>query len=223
MSKRFLLLTLVLCGALGACTVLPERLPTDLYQLPPSTLRASSDGPTLNGLRIDTPTTSDALGGSRVLVMPVDNSFQAYPDARWSAPAALLWRDWVLDAFWRDGRVSALSTSSDGLEASVELGGMLRGLHHERLDGRSQAVIRYDAHLVQTGSRRILASRRFEASEPVSGDAVSDFVAALGVAADRLAADLILWTVQQGQQQGSQLGSQRGSQQQEAQPRAAQP
>ncbi|MDO9317056.1 MAG: ABC-type transport auxiliary lipoprotein family protein [Gammaproteobacteria bacterium] len=179
--------------------MLPERVPTDLYQLPPSSLRANSDGQTLNGLRIDTPTTSDALGGSRVLVMPGDNSFQAYPDARWSAPAALLWRDWILDAFWRDGRVSALSTSSDGLEASVELGGMLRGLHHERLGGRSQAVIRYDAQLVQTGSRRILASHRFEASEPVNGDTVGDFVAALGVAADRLATDLIEWTITSGQ------------------------
>lgn len=199
MSKRFLLTTLLLCGALSSCTVLPARVPTDLYQLPPSTLRANSDGQTLSGLRIDTPTTSDALGGSRVLVMPVDNSFQAYPDARWSAPAALLWRDWILDAFWRDGRVSALSTSSDGLEATVELGGMLRGLHHDRLDGRSQAVIRYDALLVQTGSRRIIASRRFEASEPVNGDTVGDFVTALGVAADRLAADLIEWTITSGQ------------------------
>jgi cholesterol transport system auxiliary component len=199
MSKRFLLLTLLLCGALSTCTVLPERVPTDLYQLPPSTLRASSDGQTLSGLRIDTPTTSDALGGSRVLVMPGNNSFQAYPDARWSAPTALLWRDWILDAFWRDGRVSALSTSSDGLEASVELGGMLRGLHHERLDGRSQAVIRYDALLVQTGSRRIIASRRFEVSEPVIGDTVGDFVTALGVAADRLATDLIEWTITSGQ------------------------
>lgn len=199
MSKRFLLSILLLGGALSACTVLPERVPTDLYQLPPSTLRANSDGQTLNGLRIDTPTISDALGGSRVLVMPGNNSFQAYPDARWSAPAALLWRDWILDAFWRDGRVSALSTSSDGLEASVELGGMLRGLHHERLDGRSQAVIRYDAQLVQTGSRRILASHRFEASEPVNGDTVGDFVAALGVAADHLAAELIDWTITAGQ------------------------
>ena len=215
MSKRFLLSTLLLCGALSTCTVLPKRVPTDLYQLPPSTLRANSDGQTLRGLRIDTPTTSDALGGSRVLVMPGNNSFQAYPDARWSAPTALLWRDWLLDAFWRDGRVSALSTSSDGLQATLELGGMLRALHHENLQGLSLAVIRYDANLIEAGSRNILASRRFEVSEPVSGNGVNAVVSALGIAADRLAADLILWTVQQGQQQGQQ--------QQEAQPRAVQP
>lgn len=216
MSKRFLLSTLLLCGALSACTVLPERPPTDLYQLPPSTLHASSDGPTLQGLRIDTPATSDALGGSRVLVMPGDNSFQAYPDARWSAPAALLWRDWILDAFWRDGRVTGLSTSSDGLQAALELGGMLRALHHENLQGRSLAVIRYDANLIEGDSRNILASRRFEVSEPVSGIGVNAVVDALGIAADRLAADLILWTVQQGQQH-------QGQEQQEAPPRAAQP
>jgi cholesterol transport system auxiliary component len=208
MNKRFLLLTLLLSGAFSACTVLPERVQSDLYQLPPSSLGASSAGPTLRGLRIDTPATSDALGGSRVLVMADDNSFQAYPDARWAAPAALLWRDWLLDAFWRDGRVTGLSTSSEGLQATVELGGMLRALHHENLQGRSLAVIRYDASLIEVGSRRILASRRFEVSEPVSGSGVGALLDALGVAADRLAADLILWTLQQGQQQGQTSAAQ---------------
>ena len=209
MNKPLSLLLLTLfCAGMNACTVLPERVQSDLYQLPPSSLGASSAGPTLSGLRIDTPGTSDALGGSRVLVMAGDNSFQAYPDARWAAPAALLWRDWLLDAYWRDGRVTGLSTSSEGLQATVELGGMLRALHHENLQGRSLAVIRYDARLIEVGSRRILASRRFEVSEPVSGSGVGALVDALGVAADRLAADLILWTLQQGQQQGQTSAAQ---------------
>ena len=209
MNKPLSLLLLTLfCAGMSACTVLPERVQSDLYQLPPSSLGASSAGPTLSGLRIDTPGTSDALGGSRVLVMAGDTSFQAYPDARWAAPAALLWRDWLLDAYWRDGRVTGLSTSSEALQATVELGGMLRALHHENLQGRSLAVIRYDARLIEVGSRRILASRRFEVSEPVSGSGVGALVDALGAAADRLAADLILWTLQQGQQQGQTSAAQ---------------
>ncbi|MES3008255.1 MAG: ABC-type transport auxiliary lipoprotein family protein [Pseudomonadota bacterium] len=199
MTKRFLLLCLTLCCGMSACSVLPERVPADLFQLPPSSLSASSDDLALNGLRIDTPATSDALGGSRVLVMTADNSFQAYPDARWAAPAALLWRDWLLDAFWRDGRATALSTSSDGLEAQVELGGMLRALHHDRSNGQSLAVVHYDARLIDAESRRILASRRFEVSEPVRGEDVAAVVSALGTAADRLAVDLIQWSLTESQ------------------------
>ena len=199
MTKRPLLLCLTLCWGMSACSVLPERVPADLFQLPPSSLSASSDGPALSGLRIDTPATSDALGGSRVLVMTTDNSFQAYPDARWAAPAALLWRDWLLDAFWRDGRTTALSTSSDGLEAQVELGGMLRALHHDRSNGQSLAMVSYDARLIDVESRRIIASRRFEVSEPLTGDDVAAVVSALGAAADRLAEDLIQWTLTESQ------------------------
>lgn len=188
---------IVLCGALLSCSVLPERVPTDLYQLPPSSISTSATTPVLSGLRIATPATADSLGGTRILAMVGDNSFQAYPDARWAAPVPQLWRDWLLDAFWRDGRVSELSASSDGLQAGLELSGMLRGLHNEYMGGRAVAVIQYDARLVDTATRRIVSSRRFEAREPVAGTAVNELVAALGVAADRMAVQVIAWTLEQ--------------------------
>lgn len=187
----------LLCTALMSCSVLPERVPTNLYQLPPSTLAAATTTPVLNGLRIATPATADSLGGTRILAMVGNNSFQAYPDARWTAPVPQLWRDWLLDAFWRDGRVSELSASSDGLQASVELSGMLRALHNEYRDGSAQALIQYDAQLVNTATRQIISSQRFEAREPVAGTSAEQLVEALGVAADRIAAEVIAWTVAQ--------------------------
>jgi len=195
-----LLFAVFLC----ACSVLPERVPVELYELPPSTVESSSQEqrattPTLPSLRLATPSASDALGTTRLLVRVQNGSFQAHPGARWAAAAPVLWRDWLLDAFWRDGRVGALSTSSDGLQSALELGGMLRSLHHDYGD-RSVAVIRFDARLVDTASRRILASRRFEAEAPVQGSAPADVVTALGAAADELARELIPWTLEQGSQ-----------------------
>lgn len=184
--------------ALGACNVLPERTPVDLFELPDSSLRASASSPRLESLRLVTPATIDALGGSRLLVQVADHSYQAHPGVRWASPVPQLWRDWLLDAFWRDGRVAALSTSSDGLQAALELGGMLRALNHEYADGRSMAVIRFDARLVETSSRRIIASRRFEAEEPVQGTSPASVVTAMGRAADTLAAQLVPWTLEQG-------------------------
>lgn len=189
----------VVAVILSACQILPERPEVALYQLPPSSLAASAVTDNTISLRLDRPGTSDALGGNRILVLAADNSFEAYPGARWSAPVPTLWRDWLLDAFWRDGSIGQLSVSADGLQAQFELGGMLRALHTEYGNGRTQALIRYDALLIDTRSREIVASQRFEAREPTADNTAESAVAALGVAADRLAGELIDWVLGQTQ------------------------
>ncbi len=189
-------LTLLLLLSVTACTVLPERPPVNLFQLPPSSLTGTAaEGHELVGLRLARPATSDALGGTRMLVLTEDQGYQAYPDARWTAPVPVLWRDWLMDAFWRDGRVEQLSTDSERLSAALELGGMLRALHTEVVNGQSEAVIRYDARLVNIANREIVASRRFESREPVGGNEASHAAAAMGLAADRLAAEIIEWVL----------------------------
>lgn len=196
-----LLFSLVLCAVMTGCTVLPEREALDLYTLPASSLGTAETADTVEGgLRLARPDTSDALGSNRILVTTDGIGFQAYPGARWAAPVPLLWRDWLLDAFWRDGRFTGLSTSSDGLQAERELGGMLRALHVEHRDGQSEAVIRFDARLIDTTQRSIIATRRFEARQPASGTEALDGVRALGAAADRLAAELIQWVADTGSQ-----------------------
>lgn len=194
MIKRALVLLLTL-GVAVSCSVLPERVPVDLYQLPPSSLPSSSGTMLEGGLRLARPTTSDALGGNRVLILTADHSFQAFPEARWAAPIPHLWRDWLMDAFWRDGRVNELSTSGGGYQARLELSGMLRALHVELINGQPHGVIRLDAQLVDVRSRGIVASRRFEATQRTANDDVTAAIRALGTAADQLAAELIEWTV----------------------------
>jgi cholesterol transport system auxiliary component len=192
--KEALFLLLLLW--LGSCTVLPEREPVELYQLPPSTMAASSAAPITGGLRLMMPESSDALSGSRLLILAENNSFQAYPAARWSAPVPQLWRDWLLDAFWRDGRFAGLSTDSAGLQSALTLSGMLRALHTETINGQASVVIRFDAQLINTARREIIASRRFEAREALNRNDAPAAASALGVAADRLAAELIAWAAQ---------------------------
>lgn len=196
MSKALVLLTTLL---ISACSVLPKQVPVDLYQLPAPTLQASAAGPRLAALRIDRPLSSDALSSSRLLIMTANNQFQAFPNTRLAAPVPLLWRDWLLDAFWRDGRVQGLSAASEGLQADLELGGTLRAFHVDYSRGEAQAVIQYDATLISTKERHILASKRFEARQPLASVEVSAAIAALGVAANQLAVELIEWTVQQTQ------------------------
>ncbi|TFH75574.1 hypothetical protein E3V39_05565 [Gammaproteobacteria bacterium LSUCC0112] len=180
---------------MASCTVLPEREPVDLFQLPPSAIRATDSLQLSGGLRLMIPESSDALGGSRLLILAENNNFQAYPGARWTAPIPQLWRDWLLDAFWQDGRFAGLSTDSAGLQSELSLNGMLRALHTETIDGRATAVVRFDALLINSDRREIIASNRFEAREPLTNNNAAASAAALGIAADRLAKELIDWAV----------------------------
>jgi len=54
-------------------------------------------------------------------------------------------------------------------------------------------VVRYDAQLAKPGQREPVALRRFEAKEPVSSQNPPDVAAALGRAANRLAAEMADW------------------------------
>lgn len=193
------ILLLISSALLSTCSVLPEQVPVDLYQLPAPTLQAAAAGIRLSSLRIDRPISSEALSGSRLLIMTANNQFQAFPNMRLAAPVPLLWRDWLLDAFWRDGRVDGLSAASEGLQSALELGGTLRAFHVDNSGAQAQAVIQYDATLISTDDRHIVASRRFEARESLNSVEVSAAIAALGVAANKLASELIEWTLQQGQ------------------------
>ncbi len=202
MIKR---LILFICATLAACTVLPERAQVNLYQLPPASLASSSQNSSeqFSGLRLARPASSDALGGRLLLIMADDNAYQAYPDVRWTASIPVLWRDWLLDALWRDGRITGLSTDSERLQASVELGGILRGLHIETRQEQAEAVVSFDARLVDITSRQIIASQRFECREPLSSTDASKAVYALGRAADRLAGELIDWLLEHLNEQNS--------------------
>lgn len=196
MMRSFTLLTTFL---ITACSVLPKQVPVDLFQLPVPGIQAATVGPHLSTLRIDRPLSSEALSGNRLLIMTADNQFQAVPNMRLAAPVPLLWRDWLLDAFWRDGRTGGLSAASEGLQSELELGGTLRAFQVDNAGPRAQVVIQYDATLIGIDGRRILASRRFEARQPLDSVEASAAIAALGGAADRLAGELIDWVVQQGQ------------------------
>lgn len=195
------LLALLCCTALLACSVnvLPEKQPVDLYALPAATLEADTAVSVLDGLRLSEPATSNALAGSRLLVRMSDGSLQAFPAVQWEAQVPVLWRNWLLDAFWRDGRVSGLSTNAEGLQAQLELGGMLRAFNMAYQNDQLNAVIQYDVRLVELQSRRIVASRRFTVSEPAEGQGGEASVQAMGRAADRLAQELIDWAIMQSE------------------------
>jgi cholesterol transport system auxiliary component len=185
----------------SACSILPQAEPSDVYRLPST----QSTAPTPRtaalpwSLRLNKPKASEALDSPKIAVIPQGDLISSYKGVRWSDPAPVLLRNRMLDAFQRDGRVQLLSTDDSNLQADLELGGELQAFQSEYTAQGLQVVIRLDARLVRDSTQRILASRRFEVRQPVTGTQVPTVVAGFGQASDKLLAQVLEWAVTQGQ------------------------
>ncbi|MGY4491441.1 ABC-type transport auxiliary lipoprotein family protein [Pseudomonas sp. TE3610] len=180
---------------LPACSILPKSEPADVYRLP-ATATPPHSGPSLPWtLRIGKPQASDALNNPRIAVVPQGDLISSYKGARWSDPAPVLLRNRLLDGFISDGRVRGVSNDDSTVQGTFELGGELQAFQSEYSAGSVTVRVRLDARLVDGRSQRILASRRFEVSQPLTSAAVPSVVAGFGQASDRLTAQVVEWTL----------------------------
>jgi len=185
--------------AVSGCSILPKAETLTVYQLPaasapaagPDAARAPS-----GSLNIATPYSSQAIDSMRVLVIPQASQISAYAGARWSDPGPVLVRNRLVSAFRGDGRFKSVSTSHSNVESDFELDGDLDAFQVEYKDGAAFVHILFDASLSRSSTNRIVATRRFDITQPVQGKEVPEVVQAFGLAADRLSADMIAWTLQ---------------------------
>lgn len=193
-------LRLSACAAialLGSCTILPKAESPDIYRLPSTPLPRDS-APAVNWtLRVDTPNAERMIDSSRIAVLPQGDVVSVYQGARWSDTATTLLRNRIMDAFRDNGRVAGLSSDETSLQADYSLAGDLRSFQSVYENGQPVVVIRFDARLVKNSGLRIVATRRFDVTQPVGGKTVPEVVAAFGQASDALATQVVGWTLQQ--------------------------
>ena len=192
---------LLLAGAifsLAACSILPRQEPSVVYRLPAASATSQTTTPLPWSLRVVRPKSSEILDSPRIAVIPEGDVVSSYKGARWSDPAPVLLRNRLTDAFYRDGRVQSISTDDSNLQADFELGGELQAFQSEYRGTAIDVVIRLDARLADN-RQRIIASRRFEVHQPVADKQVPAVVKAFGQASDTLTAQVLQWTIDQGQ------------------------
>ena len=190
--------TMLLSVSLMGCTILPEAPALQTYLLPVQAPQIAAQGQHVDwSLRVNTPNTSQFLNSSRIAVQPKGEEIQVYQGARWSDPLPTLLRNRLIQQFRADGRVIAVSSDDDSLSANFELGGDLSAYQGLYGTGEPEVLIRFDARLVQTSSRNIIASRRFEIRQPITGKQMSEIVQSFGLASDRLAEQVLAWTLEQ--------------------------
>jgi cholesterol transport system auxiliary component len=182
---------------LAGCSVLPKTEPQQIYRLPSTPLPHDAGAPVNWSLRIDTPLAERMIDSSRITVLPQGDEISVYKGARWSDTATTLLRNRFVDAFRDNGRVAGLSSDETSLQADYTLAGDLRAFQSVYENGQPVVVIRFDARLVKNNGLRIVASRRFDITQPVGGTAVPQVVTAFGQATDALSSQLVAWTLQQ--------------------------
>jgi len=182
----------------AACSILPTAEPVAVYRLPAVASQTTQtalagNAASQRSLRILTPYGGRAIDSERILVLPQNNLVQSYGGARWSDPAPVLLRNRLLQAFTADGRIRYLSSDDSNVLADQELGGDLLSFQSEYRNGTPTVSIQFNARLIDSASRRIIAVRSFSVSQPASGVQVPQVVEAFGQASDVLAADVISW------------------------------
>jgi len=190
---------LLLAGSLGACALLPESEPLKLYLLP-SEARTAPQSATARldlTLQVDTPDASQALSTDRIAVVPQPNQLSSYRGARWSDAAPRLFRDRLIEAFQRDGRMPSVVNEDTDLDADLVLSSDLRAFQSVYVNGAPQVVIQLHAMLVSRHDQRTVTSRGFEIRQPSTGSDIESVVEAFGRASDALSRQVIDWTINQ--------------------------
>ena len=187
----------------SACSILPKPEQIDMYWLPyaQAPLAKSAGTPVTWSLRLDKPIASNALNSQNIAVQPQGNLISNYKGARWSDPAPVLLRNRLLDAFLQDGRIQGLSTDDSNVHADYELGGELLAFQTQYQGQQPVVLIQLNARLVRSSDQRVIASRRFEARQPISDPLVPGVVTGFGQASDQLMPQVVQWAIQQGQGQ----------------------
>ncbi|WP_339879426.1 ABC-type transport auxiliary lipoprotein family protein [Pseudidiomarina gelatinasegens] len=192
MNKRLgFAITAVILLAPG-CSILPEPKPIDFYTLKPAQVSHSA-AVSKRQISVAEPELADMLQLERILRVANNGSIVAYSEARWSAPIALVWQNWLLDALWRDARFDDISSRQQGLDAQWQVAGRLQAFHIIESTAGAFATVRFDAQLIDIKNRRLTASKTFQAEVALNDSSAASAVQALGHASEQVGEDLLSW------------------------------
>ncbi|MBZ0222393.1 MAG: membrane integrity-associated transporter subunit PqiC [Dokdonella sp.] len=183
----------------GCASLLGKPQPFTIYAPGYSPPTAPAGGEKVNWqLLVETPQSSETLNTPRIVVMPSPGVIEVYPGARWSDPAPALLRRLIVQGFEQSGRILGVGSPTTGLNADYALAIDLHAFQGEvRADG-SHAVVAFQARLLDYRSSRVLASRAFNADEPIASKDSAAAFNAFQSAVSESVASLVEWTLQEG-------------------------
>lgn len=184
--------------SMGGCTLIPESEALAVYQFPqPTQVPSTANSQPLSlSLRIDTPHAGYAYSGPRLMVQSRNNQLMSYKGVRWSDPTPSLLREYLAQAFQREGKLGTVTTDENALHADVHLGSDLR--RFQVVDSSEPHIlIELQARLVNPESRRIYVSHAFTVQQPIDSTGIQHVTQGYEQASAALAAQLLDWAIPQ--------------------------
>ena len=191
-------LTLSALALAGCVTLFPKTKPVQLYRFgdhPVAAAPSAGSGPAFNVLGAQ-PAFTQAAGGDRILTVTGEET--AYiADARWVAPAAVLFEEAETRAFEAAGGPARLVRRSDVaapklvLRLSVETFEVdypSAGPHSPTVEVQAHAV------LIRPLDRQVVAEKTFTVRAPVRENRLVAIVSAFEAATDQTLSQVVDWT-----------------------------
>ena len=180
------------CGAISSLSKAGAEL--DAYTLSP----ASGSGTPARGrghLIVELPSSAGALATDRILIKPVRYQAQYLPEGRWIEPAPALLQTLLVASFQNVGGFKLVGRTANGLNPDYTL--MTELMDFQVEPSADQFVVRITMMmtLIRESDRRVVASRRFSASETTASDDTQALVAAFDRALQGLLQEIVGWTV----------------------------
>ena len=191
---------LLATASLAGCGILPKQETLALYR-PDPTVATDAAWPQVRWqLQIARPYADDMHDSARILVRPQAGELQVYKGAAWTQPAPDLVLDTLMRAFADSGRFAGLARRGEGVSAQYELLLDLRRFESDYGDGATPDIrVEIGARLVHNVDNRVVATRVFDATTPADGTDVARINRAFGHSLGDIAAQLIGWTLSEGQ------------------------
>ena len=196
--RRTALLIPVLLVLAGCASMLPgaDRKPPQLYELTSGSSFAENLPRVRAQLLVETPTASASLRSSRIAVKMQRTKLDYVADSEWTDLATNLVQTLLVETFDNSGRIAGVARQGSGLRTDYLLKSDLREFHAEMYKGAPARIrIRLHVRLVRWNDRDIVASRTFEAAEPLPGEAVDAIVTGFDSALAGVLRQVVEWSL----------------------------
>ncbi len=197
MTRRMALMGAV-CS-LGGCTAIASlnaaAVPLDTYDLRPAS-GSRTGGRTARTLLVARPQASAALATDRIVVKPDPAAITYLPDARWSDELPAVVQTLLIRSISDTGRIAYVGRSEGGPVPDKALLVRIDAFEVMAMPDQTFAVqVDIDLTVINDRDQRVLGTRRFSQSEPISGDDPKLIVAAFQDVMNAMLPSMSDWTL----------------------------
>lgn len=152
-------------------------------------------GGTTAQILVPEPRALEALASNKIAVKPTPMTLSYYPSVALEDAAPKVLQRMLLDTFQNTGRVRAVGLPGQSLLINYQVVTEVRAFQAETYAG-DQARVEVSAKLLDDSNGRVIKDRIFVTVVPMAGDSVEAAAEGLNQATQRLAADIVSWTLQ---------------------------